>query len=630
MLKQRPPLADVRARANWRLAGIWERGGDDSWRSVDSRGRRRGPWRHDGPMTDVGRHLWLRPQDEPLSAWIHAPTSGMTRGMVVCCPPLGREASNTLNTFQTLCDRLASAGIAALRFDYTGFGDSAGNLDDPGRVQRWMSDVGAAVDFAREAQAGPVIVVGMRTGALVASESVARGTVVDSLILWDPLPSGRQFLRTEQVLLATAYDAPQMDDGSVSGPAFTYPLEVVTELASWTLGPAGDSPPPTVVLARRGSAAVGSARKRFADIDCTWIEIPEQVGLVDANPDKVVLPESTLSTVIDLCRQRSGNELIPLDVANVEVATVTSTPGRSVTERAVWLGPRRLLGVMTEPDDTDETTPTVIFLTAGVLDHTGPARMWVVLSRKFGLAGIRAVRVDIDGVGESFGRPDLVRMQALAPEAIDDLSDIASALGSPSGPGLIFIGLSTGGYHALEAGLHLRPTAVCAVNPSILTAVPELTATNDRVDPRRRAFRRMPRPLRGLAGKHLRVATYLWWAAQQPGFRGSVSGILGRIANQGTAVLVIASTGEAQQFEPSLYWSVAFRRLARRGMLDIKRISGSDHSLYTPEGQARGYPLLSDWVLTRYARPPLRSGSPLHGVPAPPGEPVSATPHRRG
>ena len=65
-------------------------------------------------------------------------------------------------------------------------------------------------------------------------------------------------------------------------------------------------------------------------------------------------------------------------------------------------------------------------------------------------------------------------------------------------------------------------------------------------------------------------------------------------------MLVIVSEVDAHEFEPSLYWSVVRRRLRRRRTLDIEVVPGNDHSLYTVEGRAEAYPLLTRWILSRF------------------------------
>ena len=50
---------------------------------------------------------------------------------MVVCPPLGPEYFNSYRSLRHLADRLAENGVSALRFDYDGTGNSAGQDEDP-------------------------------------------------------------------------------------------------------------------------------------------------------------------------------------------------------------------------------------------------------------------------------------------------------------------------------------------------------------------------------------------------------------------------------------------------------------------------------------------------------------------
>ncbi len=264
--------------------------------------------------------------------------------MVVLCPPLGREAANALPAFQVVGDRLAAEGIAALRFDYNGTGDSAGVWGDPDRLDEWVTGIEEAVDFAGRVTEAPVVLIGMRMGALLAAEAVARGTTVTGMVLWDPCPSGRDFLRREVALLATTYDATQAGDGSVNGPAFTYSKETAAALEGLVLGPGPEAHRTrTVVLARTGRRVLRSARARFAAMATEWQEVEGQLGLMEAYPDTLVLPEQAMTAVCRWTGSLLDQRSFPIRVHPVPSARVlTSADGRSVSERAVRLGPHQL------------------------------------------------------------------------------------------------------------------------------------------------------------------------------------------------------------------------------------------------------------------------------------------------
>ncbi|MEO7331245.1 MAG: alpha/beta hydrolase, partial [Minicystis sp.] len=75
----------------------------------------------------------------------HAPDAASARATgVVLCNPLGYEAMCVHRMYRQLAEKLAAAGIHALRFDYHGTGDSSGQVDEPARVRAWLDSIGAA------------------------------------------------------------------------------------------------------------------------------------------------------------------------------------------------------------------------------------------------------------------------------------------------------------------------------------------------------------------------------------------------------------------------------------------------------------------------------------------------------
>jgi pimeloyl-ACP methyl ester carboxylesterase len=515
------------------------------------------------------------------------------------CAPLGHEANNALWAMQSAADGLAAAGIACVRFDYTGTRDSAGAFEDPGRLKEWLTDIDAAVALGRSLGPERVVLVGMRMGCLLAAEAVAAGTAVDGLVHWDPCATGRSFFRIEKALLAAGYGAAQPGDGSVVGPAFRYTPETVADLTPLELAPTPGTR--TLVLAREGDRGVAKARTRFAAEHVDWEEVSGQPELLDVPPDMTRLPERAVERAVAWTRSHFGGPTAEIRRPVAQETALVSEEGMpAVRERPIWLGPHRLFAMAAEPDASKASAQTVVFLSAGALDHGGPGRLWVTLARRLASAGVPSVRVDFDGVGETFGRPGQPRNVPKPPEAIDDVCDLAAALGQADAADLVLVGLSSGGYHAIEAGLRLHPWGVAAINPGLAGWVPE--RDEGPTDPRRRAYRPMPTPLRRLAVKHLRVAGWIWRATLQVWVTRSPNCPVAEVARRGTPVLKIVNEHDSVQFERSLYWSIVWRRLKRRGLLMVDRVPGGDHSLYTQAGEERASVLLTDWVLSRCGR----------------------------
>jgi exosortase A-associated hydrolase 2 len=93
---------------------------------------------------------------------------------------------------------LAERGFGVLTVDLIGCGDSPGDFADA-EWDAWVDDVVASVYWARTRGTGPIWLWALRAGALLASAALPRLDESASLLLWQPVLSGRshltQFLR---------------------------------------------------------------------------------------------------------------------------------------------------------------------------------------------------------------------------------------------------------------------------------------------------------------------------------------------------------------------------------------------------------------------------------------------------
>lgn len=114
--------------------------------------------------------------------------------MALLCYPAPHEYNMAHWAFRRLSGMLAREGIHVMRFDWSGTGDSWGNAAD-GTFERWLDDIVVASQELRDiAGASSLTVIGMRLGATVAASACAKGLAIDTLVLWEPVVSGRAYL----------------------------------------------------------------------------------------------------------------------------------------------------------------------------------------------------------------------------------------------------------------------------------------------------------------------------------------------------------------------------------------------------------------------------------------------------
>jgi uncharacterized protein len=123
-----------------------------------------------------------------------AQRSSASRG-VVLCHPWGPEYIYAYRAMRVLAKMLSANGIHTLRFDYFGTGDSDGDMA-VGDLSGWETDIQSAVNELKDTiESTQISLVGLRLGAtLAANVAVRAGAEVSSLVLWDPVVSGVEYL----------------------------------------------------------------------------------------------------------------------------------------------------------------------------------------------------------------------------------------------------------------------------------------------------------------------------------------------------------------------------------------------------------------------------------------------------
>lgn len=111
------------------------------------------------------------------------------RHAVLLCPPLGQDMARSQRLYRLLAQAISARGHAALRFDFHGTGDSAGDGNELS-WQRCASDVCQAADELRNASGlDSVIAFGARLGANIAL-SVVESARLHGVLAWDPIMDG--------------------------------------------------------------------------------------------------------------------------------------------------------------------------------------------------------------------------------------------------------------------------------------------------------------------------------------------------------------------------------------------------------------------------------------------------------
>jgi alpha-beta hydrolase superfamily lysophospholipase len=416
---------------------------------------------------------------------------------------LGIEATCVYYTYRLLADQLADLGLAVLRFDYDGTGDSAGGELDPDRLESWLASVREATEFLLSTGVEAIGLVGVRMGGLFAASEAARRGGVDALALWDPCLSGKSYLRQQRLLRQVSGGGEATPEGAIEAPGIYFSPETVAEFSTLDIarmeGPLAKR---ILVLVPPDTSPPQSLNRRLDGQSVDWEEATGQVELLDS---KMQLPPAdTIERVAAWMTRSLSGAPVPVMVpeANTGAAVVGSTPsGASIREHTVRLGPLGLFGIVTESVDSSGN-PTIVLVDEGNTHHIGQARIWVDLSRHLTGLGFRVLRFDLSGNGDSGTRLGQRGHVGRAPEAFEDVWDAVRAI-SPADPSdVVLIGFCSGGYEVLEQALGHPPRGVCVINPTFGFTPPEPEGSHDR------RARQMTKPwVRSLARRPLTWAT---------------------------------------------------------------------------------------------------------------------------
>lgn len=134
-----------------------------------------------------------------LLGFLHRPAEGKAAAPgalgVVYCHPFAEEKNLSHGVTVRAARRLAEAGVAVLRFDFSGCGDSEGELDGASLAD-WVAEIAAAEQVLRQKTGvAKVGFWGLRSGANLALIHAQGRSDIPFLILWQPLPGLGDFLR---------------------------------------------------------------------------------------------------------------------------------------------------------------------------------------------------------------------------------------------------------------------------------------------------------------------------------------------------------------------------------------------------------------------------------------------------
>ena len=230
-------------------------------------------------------------QGRPLLAWLHEPTGMRAERGIVFCPAIGCEQVHSYRSVRRACDALAEAGFAALRFDYLGTGDSAGD-ETEWRFATWLANVRDAIDWlAGHLGSERIDLIGLRVGATLALK-IAEERPVEKLVLWAPVVKGKRFGREMRMLSASVEGATDQ----VEAAGFLHTPELLDELEA--IDAAKFMPRSKAALIVGDDSAALRDRLGSLDIATTEIACPGCADMM-TYPHYTKVPHDTIAAIVE-------------------------------------------------------------------------------------------------------------------------------------------------------------------------------------------------------------------------------------------------------------------------------------------------------------------------------------------
>jgi alpha-beta hydrolase superfamily lysophospholipase len=528
-----------------------------------------------------------------------------------------------------LARKLVALGFTVLRFDYSATGDSAGAMDDDASIDQWVADVGTARDFIASCGCDRVGVVGLRVGATIASRALGDGSGIDALAMWDPCATGRAFLREQQVLKAMTFNAnsPYDEEKGLDLLSLWLPTSIADDLSAISLDasrcPEGVK---SLLVTRENRPKSTQVLAWLEHAEATEIAANGQEEFLDVAPGISELPLDTIDQIAAWFDQIFDDRTVPVTRhINREAVVARDSEGEEIVEKLSTFGSAGLFGIVTEPV-VDAGLPPVVLLNVGLLHHIGPGRLWVDAAREWAANGNRVLRFDLGGIGDSPALPYRSEGEEYPLEAVDDIIDAMRLVAPDDYEQVILVGICSGAYHALEAGIALSIAGAAIINP-ILSFDPGEVREGRPLDTRRNAVQPRHGIVRWMRGSRAitRIARWspLWRMRESPrmaqiidewtpefiwnlldkvGTIRSGASVLEMIGAEGTSILLICGDREAR----------TFRRASRRidaliagGVLTFEVLPGLDHSLFIAKSRHDTKRWLDGFISALGSRDPL-------------------------
>jgi len=560
------------------------------------------------------RPLYLDVAPDPVFAVFHPSPGGATQGTaVLLSPPWGWDEVTTYRSRRAWAEHLAAAGHPTLRFDFPGSGDSGGSSEDPQRLEAWIESIREAATWLRDSTGcGQIAAVGVGLGGLIAGKAIAEGAPIDDLVLWGTPATGRSFIREERAFsrfqdtrfsMTGEPEPVLLPEGWMEAGGFVLSAATMAGIESLSLRTMATGTLRRALLLERDGIGVDDLLRQHLTAAGVAVTVApgNGWGAMTMFVDRYRPPLEVFAQVTSWLGEApvstaavGKSSVVARDAVEIRLGTGTVRESALMVQRPFG----RLFAVLAEPVDVPPASTCAVFLNAGAVRRTGPNRLWVDASRRWAARGLPALRIDLEGLGDSDGEAgpseDVGKyyVSGLLEQVLSFLDGLEDR---GFGPRFLLVGLCSGGYWAFQAAAHEpRVTAAVVLNAGALVWDDDLVRRRDA----RKLYRLfdpawLRRIVRGEINRtRMREIALAFAGRARPG--GGVSldrrsdrrigelpdpldATLDTLHEAGTRVVLAFSADEAVRAE--LDESGALGRLEGRPNIELVTLPGRDHTV---------------------------------------------------
>ncbi len=375
--------------------------------------------------------FWLKSKSgAPLSAFVHLPQNPI--GAALVCNAFAEERKGCLKPLVDFSRRLAADGIAVLRFDYSGCGDSTGIFGEGG-LDSWRDDIAVAAEaLSKLAPNGaPLFWIGARGGAMLMLDCVNRvpaGSAPSALLFWDPVDGAsfmKQLLQRNRVNTMIAYGKAKLSSSeieaawqsgeSVDLDGYLFPSKLVSDLRNLGCVPISKTGTDPENLPSGLVLKLGTDPKSADAIIGVCPHFEQQA--VRLPPFWNTIGQVDVSNLLDISEKwivekvgKSGC------VPAISVEKSGCVPVLDGLEQVVIEGPKGIVrGILQMP--AGDVQGAVLFLHGWSGDKSGPHGLFSMAAARLAGQGKACLRIDFGGRGASDGLASEASIARMAEEA---------------------------------------------------------------------------------------------------------------------------------------------------------------------------------------------------------------------